>query len=126
LERSQGSARTDRPRGGGHRTRAGVAVQQPLLAQAHGQAAPRSRTALLRHVPNAITVSRILLIPVFVLVFLEPTPNRALAAAAVFGLAASTDAVDGYIDRRWDHIPRVGKLVKPNGDKVLVLTEPFV
>ena len=101
-------------------------MQQPLLAQAHGQAAPRSRTALLRHVPNAITVSRILLIPVFVLVFLEPTPNRALAAAAVFGLAALTDAVDGYIARRWGHITRLGKLLDPIADKLLVLTALFL
>ena len=80
----------------------------------------------MRHVPNAITVSRILLIPVFVLVFLEPTPNRALAAAAVFGLAALTDAVDGYIARRWGQITRLGKLLDPIADKLLVLTALFL
>jgi len=103
-----------------------LSEQQTLLAQAHGQAAPRGRAALLRHVPNAITVSRILLIPVFVLVFLEPTPNRAVAAAAVFGLAALTDAVDGYVARRWGHVTRLGKLLDPIADKLLVLTALFL
>ncbi len=96
------------------------------MAQAHGQATPRKRVGLLRHVPNAITVSRILLIPVFVLVFLEPTPNRSLAAAAVFGLAALTDAIDGYVARRWGEITRLGKLLDPIADKLLVLTALFL
>src|SRR5207249_7034366 len=103
-----------------------LSEQQTLLAQAHGQPASRRRAGLLQHVPNAITVSRILLIPVFVLVFLEPTANRSLAAAAVFGLAALTDAVDGYIARRWGHITRLGKLLDPIADKLLVLTALFL
>jgi len=65
--------------------------------------ANRSTSVPLRmrvHLPNAITISRILLIPVFVGFFLTPTPERSLAAAAVFGLAALTDAIDGYLARR--------------------------
>ena len=86
--------------------------QQPSAAQA----------GLLAHLPNAITISRILLIPVFVLFFLEPTPYRSIMAAAVFGLAALTDAVDGYVARRWGHVTRLGKLLDPIADKLLVLT----
>ena len=103
-----------------------LSEQQAIMAQAHGPATSRRWAGLLRHVPNAITVSRILLIPVFVLVFLEPTPNRALAAAAVFGLAALTDALDGYIARRWGQITRLGKLLDPIADKLLVLTALFL
>ncbi len=103
-----------------------LSEQQTLAAQAHGQAVLQRRGSLLRHVPNAITVSRILLIPVFVLVFLEPTPNRSLAAAAVFGLAALTDAVDGYVARRWGQITQLGKLLDPIADKLLVLTALFL
>jgi CDP-diacylglycerol---glycerol-3-phosphate 3-phosphatidyltransferase len=103
-----------------------LSEQQTLLAQAHGQATPQKWAGLLRHVPNAITVSRILLIPVFVLVFLDPTPNRALAAAAIFGLAALTDAVDGYFARRLGQITSLGKLLDPIADKLLVLTALFL
>jgi len=78
------------------------------------------------HIPNAITISRILLIPVFVLFFNTPTPQRSLAAGAVFGLAALTDAVDGYLARRWGHVTNLGKLLDPFADKLLVLTALFL
>lgn len=78
------------------------------------------------HLPNALTISRILLIPVFVVFFLEPTPERSVLAAAVFGLAALTDALDGYIARRWGQVTRLGKLLDPIADKLLVLTALFL
>lgn len=97
-----------------------------LSTQCHEQAAPRRRAGILAHLPNAITLSRILLIPVFVVVFLHPTPYRSIAAAAVFGLAALTDAIDGYVARRWGQITRLGKLLDPIADKLLVLTALFM
>ncbi len=95
-------------------------------AHRHPHTPAREQTGLLAHVPNALTVSRILLIPIFVLVFLEPTPYRSIAAAAVFGLAALTDAVDGYVARRWGQVTRLGKLLDPIADKLLVLTALFL
>lgn len=97
-----------------------------LSTQRREHAPAHAQTGRLAHLPNAITVSRILLIPVFVLVFLEPTPYRSLAAAAVFGLAALTDAVDGYVARRWGQVTRLGKLLDPIADKLLVLTALFL
>jgi CDP-diacylglycerol---glycerol-3-phosphate 3-phosphatidyltransferase len=93
--------------------------------------APRSvsksfPSRILSHIPNAITISRILLIPVFALLFYTPTPQRSLAAGAVFGLAALTDAIDGYLARRWDHVTNLGKLLDPFADKLLVLTALFL
>jgi CDP-diacylglycerol---glycerol-3-phosphate 3-phosphatidyltransferase len=81
---------------------------------------------ILGHLPNAITISRILLIPVFVGLFITPTTERSLAAAAVFGLAALTDAVDGYLARRWGKVTNLGKLLDPFADKLLVLTALFL
>lgn len=97
-----------------------------LSTQSHEHPRTRTQTGLLPHLPNAITVSRILLIPVFVLCFLEPTPYRSIVAAAVFGLAALTDAVDGYVARRWGHVTRLGKMLDPIADKLLVLTALFL
>ncbi len=91
-----------------------------------GHATVTMPSRILVHLPNALTVSRILLIPVFVVFFLEPTPERSLLAAAVFGLAALTDAVDGYIARRWGQVTSLGKLLDPIADKLLVLTALFL
>ncbi|MEE8124731.1 MAG: CDP-diacylglycerol--glycerol-3-phosphate 3-phosphatidyltransferase [Nitrospirales bacterium] len=72
------------------------------------------------NLPNAITLLRILLIPVFVWLFSESNPDRALAAAIVFASAAFTDFLDGYLARRRGQITNVGKLLDPVADKLLV------
>ncbi|MEE9232603.1 MAG: CDP-diacylglycerol--glycerol-3-phosphate 3-phosphatidyltransferase [Nitrospirales bacterium] len=72
------------------------------------------------NLPNAITLLRILLIPVFVWLFSESNPDRALAAALVFASAAFTDFLDGYLARRRGQITNVGKLLDPVADKLLV------
>jgi len=72
------------------------------------------------NLPNAITLLRILLIPVFVWLFSEPSPERALAAGLIFAGAAFTDFLDGYLARRRGQITNVGKLLDPVADKLLV------
>jgi len=74
------------------------------------------------NLPNFLTVIRILLIPVFVVLFSEPTPDRSLAAAIVFVVAAVTDLLDGYLARRHSQITRLGRLLDPIADKLLVLS----
>lgn len=71
---------------------------------------------------NLLTFSRILLIPVFVVLFANPTPRRSLAAALVFVVAAVTDLLDGYVARRRGQITKLGKLLDPIADKLLVLS----
>ena len=51
------------------------------------------------NVPNFLTVVRILLVPVVVVALLAETPNADMLAAIVFGVAAFTDGLDGYIAR---------------------------
>ncbi len=97
-----------------------------LSTQSHEHPRARTQAGMLAHLPNAITVSRILLIPVFVLCFLEPTPYRSIVGAAFFGLAALTDSVDGYVARRWGQVTRLGKMLDPIADKLLVLTALFL
>ena len=74
------------------------------------------------NLPNVITLVRILLIPVFVMLFFTPTPERSLSAAVVFVVAAVTDLLDGYIARRTGQITKLGKLLDPIADKLLVLS----
>ena len=74
------------------------------------------------NLPNLLTLSRILLIPVFVLLFWAPTPGRSLAAAVVFVIAAVTDLLDGYLARRRSQVTKLGRLLDPIADKLLVLS----
>jgi CDP-diacylglycerol--glycerol-3-phosphate 3-phosphatidyltransferase len=72
------------------------------------------------NLPNSITLLRIFLIPVFVWLYLEPTPERALWAGLVFSAAAITEFLDGYLARRRGQITNLGKLLDPVADKLLV------
>jgi CDP-diacylglycerol---glycerol-3-phosphate 3-phosphatidyltransferase len=74
------------------------------------------------NLPNFITLTRILLIPVFVMLFATPTPDRSLSAALIFAIAAVTDLLDGYLARRNGQVTTLGKLLDPIADKLLVLS----
>ena len=74
------------------------------------------------NLPNLLTFSRLLLIPIFILLFSQPTTERSLAAATVFGIAAITDLLDGYLARRRSEVTRLGRLLDPIADKLLVIS----
>ncbi len=74
------------------------------------------------NLPNLLTFSRLLLIPIFVVLFSQPTPERSIAAAVIFGIAAVTDLLDGYLARRRSEVTRLGRLLDPIADKLLVLS----
>lgn len=74
------------------------------------------------NLPNVLTLVRILLIPVFVMLLIDPTPDRALSAALVFVVAAVTDLLDGYVARKTGQITKLGRLLDPIADKLLVLS----
>ena len=79
-----------------------------------------ARQETFLNLPNTLTISRILVIPVFVFLFSTPTPERSIAAACVFLVAALTDLLDGYLARRRGQITNLGKLLDPVADKLLV------
>ncbi len=74
------------------------------------------------NVPNALTAIRILLIPLYLVLF-----SRGLKYPAmwVFLAAASTDMLDGMIARHFNLITDLGKLMDPLADKLMVLTVMF-
>jgi CDP-diacylglycerol--glycerol-3-phosphate 3-phosphatidyltransferase len=73
------------------------------------------------NVPNMLSLSRILSVPVFILLMLNPTPVRALSAGIVFSLASATDWLDGYLARKWGQVTKAGKLLDPIADKILIM-----
>ncbi|WP_246851693.1 CDP-diacylglycerol--glycerol-3-phosphate 3-phosphatidyltransferase [Patulibacter sp. SYSU D01012] len=72
------------------------------------------------NVPNALTVVRILLVPVMVVALLQETGTGDVVAAVVFWLASVTDFVDGWLARRSGLVTDFGKLADPIADKLLV------
>ena len=73
------------------------------------------------NIPNALTMLRILMVPVVVVALLAEIPNGDLVAGIVFALAALTDGLDGYIARRRDDVTTFGKLMDPLADKLLIV-----
>ncbi len=69
---------------------------------------------------NALTLLRILAVPVVVVALLGETPNGDELAAAVFALAALTDGLDGYFARSREAVTTFGKLMDPLADKLLI------
>ena len=74
-------------------------------------------------IPNILTMIRIILIPVFVIVFFNtPREQDRIAALAVFAAASITDMFDGMLARKLNQITDFGKLFDPLADKVMVIT----
>jgi CDP-diacylglycerol--glycerol-3-phosphate 3-phosphatidyltransferase/cardiolipin synthase len=70
--------------------------------------------------PNLLTLLRIVLIPVYVVIFYLPVGWARLACAAVFGVAALTDWFDGYLARKWQQVSALGAFLDPVADKLMV------
>ena len=72
------------------------------------------------NLPNQLTISRIVAVPVILAFVAHGHKLSCLAAAAVFGLAACTDIIDGYLARKSNLVTSLGKFLDPLADKVLV------
>lgn len=73
------------------------------------------------NLPNALTVIRLLLVPVFIWLMVSHAPGARWWAVAVFMVAAATDQLDGRIARSRNLITDFGKIVDPIADKALTL-----
>jgi phosphatidylglycerophosphate synthase len=80
----------------------------------------RSVSAPLAQLPNALTVARLVVIPVYAGLVLTADGGRSWAAALLFGGAAITDQVDGFLARRWHVESAFGKIADPLADRVLI------
>ena len=71
-------------------------------------------------IPNQLTLLRILLIPVFMVVFYLPHEQSNIFACGIFILAAVTDILDGYYARKLNQISPLGVFLDPVADKLMV------
>ncbi len=74
----------------------------------------------LTTLPNSLTLARILLIPVFIIVFYLPWSFAHGAAAIIFMIASFTDWLDGYFARKLEQMTPFGAFLDPVADKLLV------
>lgn len=75
---------------------------------------------MLRHLPNILTVSRIVLLPVLIGLFFVAGPVAAWAALAIYIFCAVTDFLDGYLARKYGSISGFGTFLDPISDKIFV------
>ena len=73
------------------------------------------------NLPNKLTILRVLLIPVFMILYSFQTPALNIAAAIVYILACLTDLADGKIARKRGLVTNFGKFADPLADKLLIL-----
>ena len=82
--------------------------------------ASRAVPAPLAQIPNALTILRLALIPIFIVVFLRAEDGASWAAGWIFLVAGVTDQVDGFLARRWHVESRFGKLADPLADRLMI------
>ena len=82
--------------------------------------ATRAVPAPLQQLPNALTIARLILIPVFVALMLSAEGGHSWPAGIVFGVAGITDQIDGYLARRWRVESDFGRVWDPLADRLMI------
>ena len=85
---------------------------------------PRARSGLptpaMLNIPNLLSIFRILLVPPLVVVLLTKFPGKEFVGLGLFLLAAVMDFFDGFLARRRNQVTRLGTLLDPAADKILI------
>jgi len=74
----------------------------------------------LAQIPNALTIARLGLIPIFVVLMVQAGHEPSWPAGVVFGIAGITDQVDGFLARRWHVESQFGKIADPLADRLMI------
>jgi len=76
--------------------------------------------AALRQIPNALTIVRFAAIPAFAIAFIAAGEGAAWGAGFLFGGAAITDQLDGWLARRWRVESQFGRVADPLADRLMI------
>lgn len=71
-------------------------------------------------IPNALTIFRIVAIPLIVAVYFSDIQYKSWTCVVLFTLAGISDALDGYLARKWNQTSKLGAFLDPVADKLLV------
>ena len=75
----------------------------------------------MKIVPNILSIFRILLVPVFIIVYFSDNNDSRLIAALIYALASFSDFLDGFLARRLKASTNLGKILDPLGDKLMTI-----
>jgi CDP-diacylglycerol--glycerol-3-phosphate 3-phosphatidyltransferase len=87
-----------------------------ILSHVEARAVPQP----LAQIPNALTIARLGLIPIFVVLMVQAGHEPSWPAGVVFGIAGITDQVDGFLARRWHVESQFGKIADPLADRLMI------
>ena len=73
------------------------------------------------NLPNLLTLARVAAVPLIVIIMLSDSRDAGFWAAAIFGAAAVTDFIDGWLARKWGVVTVLGKFLDPLADKLIVM-----
>ena len=79
----------------------------------------------MKNIPNILTIIRMILVPIFPIVFFSSSVNAHLIATIIYVVAGLTDFLDGFIARKYNLISKVGTVLDPLADKLMLLMVLF-
>jgi CDP-diacylglycerol--glycerol-3-phosphate 3-phosphatidyltransferase len=82
--------------------------------------AARTVSAPLAQLPNALTIVRLVVIPIVAVLILASDDGQSWQAAVLFAAAGVTDQIDGYLARRWHVESAFGRIADPLADRILI------
>ena len=77
-------------------------------------------TQWLKGLPNKLTLARILVIPILLLIYPWESQVLRTISAILFAIAGATDFFDGYLARKYDSVTKIGAILDPISDKILI------
>jgi CDP-diacylglycerol--glycerol-3-phosphate 3-phosphatidyltransferase len=84
------------------------------------RALPEGVPAPVAQIPNALTLARLALVPIFCVVLVAADGGHSWPAGVIFGVAGVTDQIDGFLARRWRVESRFGALADPLADRLMI------